>query len=94
MTAKFKTANIFVGAGITKTAKFNARQYFCVYGTLMYSKLFVRCHMIWFIFILIDREVLTLIHKEEGGVQIESLQVEHASKACVYICICKAMPSA
>ena len=32
MTAKFKTANIFVGAGITKTAKFNARQYFCVYG--------------------------------------------------------------
>ena len=32
MTAKFKTANIFVGAGITKTAKFDARQYFCIYG--------------------------------------------------------------
>jgi len=32
VTAKFKTANIFVGAGITKTAKFNARQYFCFYG--------------------------------------------------------------
>ena len=32
MTAKFKTANVFAGAGITKTAKFNARQYFCVYG--------------------------------------------------------------
>ena len=32
MTAKFKTAKIFVGAGIMKTAKFNARQYFCIYG--------------------------------------------------------------
>ena len=41
MTAKFKTANIFVGAGITKTTKFNARQYFCVYGTYIYIHTYI-----------------------------------------------------
>ena len=47
VTAKFKTANIFVGASVTKTAKFNARQYFCVYGIHTFTKCVWATHQRW-----------------------------------------------